>query len=104
MLISNPTAWTLVVERPGKRIYRRFNMADDCVEYMEEWDEDFQLSLAAEERELNPGSKNLKPLAVIPASVLSRSILEGWSNDDDRWRRWANDSDNRNLRITDGTA
>jgi hypothetical protein len=104
MLIYKPTEWHLWRERPGKRIWRRFNVAEDAVEFIDEWDETFQLEMAAQERELNVGTPNLRPLAVIPQSVLAASIKEGWVNDDNAWKRWTNDIDNRNLRILGGSA
>lgn len=35
--------------------------------------------------------------AIIPAHIMRRSYLEHW--DDDDWRRWANDPDQRAFRI-----
>jgi len=103
MLITNPYEWTLYLERPGKRIYRRFNVAEDAVEFMEEWDNEMPLVQAAAQRELHAETKHLKPIAIVPESELSRAIREGWANDDQAWNRWANDRDHVNLRITDGT-
>ena len=104
MLITQPYEWSLYSERPGKRIWRRFNIADDAVEYMEEWFEAVPLQAAAQQRELAGGTKDIKALAVVPDSELSRAIREGWVNDDAAWNRWANDANNRNLRILDGSA
>jgi hypothetical protein len=102
--IVRPTEWTLVIDRPGKRVWRRYDLGTDSVEFMEEWLEDVPLAQAAQERELAVTTKNLKPLAVIPPSVISRAIREGWVNDDKAWTRWMNDRENCNLRVTDGVA
>jgi hypothetical protein len=49
-----------------------------------------------------PHDKNFKPVAVIPQEVLNQAMLEGWFHDKARWKRWANDPDNRAFRITEG--
>ena len=38
---------------------------------------------------------------VIPESLRARAIIEGWSDDMDRWRKLARDSDYRAFRTTD---
>lgn len=40
--------------------------------------------------------------AKIPMSVLHRAYREGWANDPAEWAKWANDSDNKKLRVWDG--
>jgi hypothetical protein len=45
----------------------------------------------------------LKPLPLF-RRPLKPAIKEGWYNDQDEWRKWANDSDNAQLRTTDGVA
>ncbi len=102
--IVNPYDWELAFERPGKRIFRRFNLATNEVEYMEEWVNDAPLRAAAAQRELHAETSDIKPLAIVPDSELSRAIREGWVHDEKRWNRWANDRDNVNLRILDLTA
>lgn len=92
--------WTLVSERPGKRIYSRFE-ADGTLVFMEEWDDDAALEQAAVERDTVKG-KDIRALAVIPDSVKSRALNEGWYFDDTAWRRWMNDLDNRKLRVYEG--
>ena len=101
-VITHPYDWTLYLERPGKKIWRRYNLADDAVEYLEEFFEDVPLKAAEQLREIHPNNKNCKPLSVIPPSVLNRALREGWANDDDRWIKWMNDGDNKYLRITEG--
>lgn len=49
--------------------------------------------------ELPPG-KDFRHAAVIPGDVLDRSIREHWVVDD--WKKWANDSDNRDFRTWQG--
>ncbi len=90
--------WRVVKETPTKRILMRYCAMTDEVEICEEWLEDAPLRQAEAEREA-PTLKdaNLKPLAVIPDSVMSRAINEGWVNDQDQWAKWARDVDNRKL-------
>jgi hypothetical protein len=98
--------WVLFDERPGKKLYSRFDPHTGDLEIMEEWYEEATLDQAAEAREGVGvlGSKDLRPLAVIPDSVKARALREGWYFDDAAWKRWANDPDNKRLRITGGVA
>jgi hypothetical protein len=103
--IQSPYEWRVTSERPGKRILMRVDPATDEVVICEEWLEDPVLEQARQERE-RPSlvGPDLKPLAVIPPSVEAKALKEGWYNDQDEWRKWANDSDNAQLRTTDGVA
>jgi len=47
-----------------------------------------------------PPSKEFRHAAVIPPDVLDRSIREQWVSTD--WKKWANNSDNRNFRTWAG--
>lgn len=49
-----------------------------------------------------PQHKDFKHVAIIPQEVLNQAYLEGWFHDKERWRRWANDPDNRDFRVTGG--
>jgi len=101
-----PYDWFLVEQRPNKRIECRFDAETDDLIFRETWLEDEALVQAAEQRELAEAgaSADLMPLGVIPDSVVSQSIVEGWHDDDQAWKRWMNDIDNRYLRIRGGTA
>lgn len=46
------------------------------------------------------GNKDMKPRANVPHSVMHQALKEGWSERD--WKRWINDPENRDFRITDG--
>lgn len=104
MLIS-PYDWRVVSERPGKRVLMKVDAATNEVVICEEFLEDVVLEQVREQRErpllVTP---DLKPIAVIPPSVMNQAIKEGWVHDDKALRRWANDIDNNKLRLTDGTA
>lgn len=52
--------------------------------------------------EQKPG-KDFTRVALIPLSVLNQSFTEGWFDDPDAWRKWANDPANRDYRTTKGT-
>jgi len=105
-MIANPYEWQLLTRRPGKEIWSRFDPHTDQLVIRETWVEDACLEQAAQQRELaeSDPSKEFKPLAVIPDSVMSQAINEGWDQDDQQWKRWMNDIDNRYLRITGGVA
>lgn len=104
-MIQSPYQWRVIKETPTKRILAKVDLATDEVVICEEWIEDAVLAQARIERErptlVGP---DLKPLAVVPPSVEARAINEGWINDKDQWRKWANDLNNNKLRTTDGVA
>lgn len=92
--------WRVVRETPTKRILMRYSPMDDEVEICEEWLEDVPIEQARRQRD-KPilDDPNIKPLAVIPDSVMHRAINEGWVNDPDQWAKWAKDVDNRKLQL-----
>jgi len=93
--------WRVVKETPTKRILMRYVASTDEVEICEEWLEDAPLAAAKQQREAPTlAHKDTKPLAVIPDSVMSRAIREGWVNDQHAWAKWSRDIDNRNLRTS----
>ena len=49
-----------------------------------------------------PG-KDFRLVALIPMEVLNKALLEGWANDQDAWKRWANDSVNKDFRVWKGS-
>ena len=102
---ANPFEWRLLSEKPGKKTFHKVDRATMEVVVMEVYETDVSLDEARAERErpqlVGP---DMKPIAVIPDSVEAQAINEGWYNDKDAWRKWANDSDNRNLRTSDGHA
>lgn len=106
MSIANPYDWRVIHERPGKRILARVDPATMELVICEEWDESPNLAQARQQREIHEMgvSKDFVPLSVIPQSVQSKAINEGWVNDAREWKRWMNDIDNRYLRITDKQA
>ncbi len=104
-MIQSPYQWRVIKETPTKRILAKVDLATDEVVICEEWIEDAVLAEARRERECpSLVGPDLKPLAVIPPSVEARAINEGWINDKDEWRKWANDGNNNKLRTTDGVA
>jgi len=104
-VIRSPYEWRVITERHGKRVLAKVDPTTDEVIFCEEWHEDPVLAEARRQRE-QPSlvGPDLRPLAIIPPSVEARSIKEGWYNDQNEWRKWANDSDNAQLRTTDGVA
>lgn len=60
-----------------------------------------ELELARELRDLTP-DKDLRHAARIPQFVLDKAFREGWINDAQKWRDWANDPDNRMFRTWPG--
>jgi len=51
--------------------------------------------------DLRPGDF-MRHAAIIPKHVLDRSYREGWFNDKEKWKQWANDPDNRKFRVWAG--
>jgi hypothetical protein len=48
-----------------------------------------------------PG-KDFRLAAVIPQTVLTQAMNEGWFHDKKAWKRWANDPDNADFRVWKG--
>jgi hypothetical protein len=48
-----------------------------------------------------PG-KDFRLAAVIPQTVLTQAMNEGWFHDKTAWKRWANDPDNADFRVWKG--
>jgi hypothetical protein len=51
--------------------------------------------------EETPG-KDFRLAAVIPQTVLTQAMNEGWFHDKKAWKRWANDPNNRDFRVWKG--
>lgn len=49
-----------------------------------------------------PG-KDFTRVALIPLTILNQSFTEGWFDDPDAWKKWANDPANASFRTTKGT-
>ena len=98
--------WRVMVERPGFRVLARYDAGTDEVVFLEEFLDETSLQEAAQQRELVDVSKckTMKPLAIIPQSVMAEAMRDGWSNDTKKWKKWMNDIDNNKLRITTGRA
>lgn len=92
-------------ETPTKRILMRYDRMTDEVVFCEEYFEEPHLEAARHQRE-KPTliSPDFKPLAVIPESVQATALRDGWFNDKDAWRKWANNADYSRLRTSDGKA
>lgn len=97
--IVSPYDWRLISKRPGKEIWARIE-GDDIV-FREDFIEDMVLEQARQERDAPTFvSPDMKPLGVIPPSVMNRAINEGWANDPKAMRRFIMDIDNRDLRTS----
>jgi hypothetical protein len=75
---------------------------EDGVKYIETKQDCEGLVAAARAMSEMPQSKDFKLVAVIPEEVLNQAFLEGWFEDKERWKRWANDPDNRAFRVSGG--
>lgn len=51
--------------------------------------------------ELEPG-KEFRHVACIPLQVVDQAMREGWFHDKEKWKAWANNSDNRAFRTWPG--
>ena len=50
------------------------------------------------------GSKGeiFRHVATIPVPVIEQAMREGWFEDDDAWKKWLNDPENRDFRSYEG--
>jgi hypothetical protein len=51
-----------------------------------------------------PKGENFRLAALVPETVLNQAFTEGWFHDDNAWKRWMNDPQNRDFRVWDGRA
>lgn len=49
-----------------------------------------------------PPGKDFRHVAEIPMTVMDRAFREGWLHDEQAWKRWANDPENRDFRTWKG--
>ena len=63
-----------------------------------------QLEQTKRERDAYMPRRNevFRPIANVPETVVAMALREGWFHDKQRWKKWVNDSHNKNWRITDG--
>lgn len=46
--------------------------------------------------------KDFRHVAEIPMVIYEKALLEGWANDDDKWKQWLNNRDNECFRSWKG--
>lgn len=49
-----------------------------------------------------PPDKDFRHVAKIPATVFDKAMREGWLHDEQAWKKWLNDPDNRKFRTWGG--
>lgn len=76
-------------ERPNDLLIKTF---EDCEPIIER---------AKMLSEMEPG-KDFRHAAIIPRHVLDRAYREGWFNDKEKWKAWANDPSNKAFRTWPG--
>lgn len=79
---------------PQDRTQVIWHEEDDCTYIETKQDVDPIMRAAREMMEL-PKDKEMTLVRLIPKEVLNRSFLEGWFNDDKKWREWANGPEGR---------
>lgn len=53
-------------------------------------------------RENQTGKENFRLAARIPVHVAEKAFREGWFHDDNAWKKWLNDGENRDFRVYEG--
>lgn len=106
-MIVNPHDWQLVKSTPLKNTYVRVDAETGQLIVRETRNESATIEQAAFEREAYEASSNkrasaLRPVGVIPPTVMQQAISEGWDQDDTAWARFFDDVDNRDLRVSSG--
>jgi hypothetical protein len=69
-----------------------FLMLEDCTQ---------QIEMCKRFSELEPG-KEFRYAAEIPHHVWWKAVRDGWVNDRQAWKRWANNPDNKAFRVWPG--
>ena len=49
-----------------------------------------------------PVGKNMRHVAEIPLVIWEKAVQEGWSKDQNAWKKWLNDPDNKVFRTWQG--
>lgn len=49
-----------------------------------------------------PPGKDFRLAALVPETVLNQAFTEGWFHDQDKWKAWMNDPNNRDFRVWNG--
>ena len=49
-----------------------------------------------------PPGKDCRLAALVPETVLNQAFTEGWFHDQDKWKAWMNDPNNRDFRVWKG--
>jgi len=55
-------------------------------------------------RENQTGKEMMRLAARVPPHVAEKAFREGWFHDDDAWKKWLNDPENRDFRVWEGRA
>lgn len=53
-------------------------------------------------RENQTGKEQFRLAARVPVHVVEQAFREGWFHDDDAWKKWMNDAENRDHRVWEG--
>lgn len=53
-------------------------------------------------RENQTGKEEFRLAARVPVHVCEKAMREGWFHDDDAWKKWMNDPENRDHRVYEG--
>ena len=49
-----------------------------------------------------PVGKNMRHVAEVPLVIWEKAVQEGWSKDQNAWKKWLNDYNNRYFRTSGG--
>ncbi|MAL86562.1 MAG: hypothetical protein CMI23_09450 [Opitutae bacterium] len=49
-----------------------------------------------------PVGKNMRHVAEVPLVIWEKAVQEGWSKDQNAWKKWLNDPDNKVFRTWQG--
>ena len=53
-------------------------------------------------RENQTGKEKFRLAARVPVHIVEKAMREGWLHDEDKWKRWLNDGENRDFRVWEG--
>lgn len=89
----------LVADSRRKLIYHE----EDGNHYIETRQDVEGIIKAAKEMWSDKPPLDMRRVALIPEAVLNQSFVDGWFNDPEAWKRWANDPANECFRTCKGT-
>jgi hypothetical protein len=75
---------------------------DDAVVVHDEQEVGRILRANQRDADVDQTGRHFRLVARVPIAIINKARAEGWQHDEQKWRRWLNDPDNRAFRVWPG--